>query len=760
MEKKRVHQVAKEHHVSSEALITMLKSMGSDVKSHMSIVNDDLLEQINRKFEEEKELFRREIRRKKLRSEKHKEGEIESEERGFREDIRKKKRRRRKRKRIETLATEEVEAEIGLHLEVERELSKKKKVRFRKLDEQKTIEDNVRKTLARIESGVGIRHKKRRPGRFQYDTELLEEEKNILRVSEFVSASELAELIDVKPAEVIAKCLQMGLTVTINQRLDMDTIIMVADEFGFAVEPLAEYGEDIFKEDSEEDEDFLQHRPPVVTIMGHVDHGKTSLLDYIRRSNIIAGEVGGITQHIGAYEVYLDKGSITFLDTPGHEAFTAMRARGAQVTDIVILVIAANEDVMPQTIEAIDHARAAGVPIIVAINKTDLPDANPDKIKQQLAGRGVLVEGWGGNTPVIEISAKTGQNIEDLLDLLLIQAELLELKANPTRLAKGVIIESQLDKGRGPMATVLIQQGTLRVNDPFVTGLYSGRVRACFDERGKLVREAGPSNPVQVVGLEGVPQAGDSFVVMSSEGEARRISQKRQQLRREQEHKRIKRITLADIHKQIEEGIAKELRLIVKGDVDGSVEALSDSLMQISNDQVRVNVIHKGVGAISESDVLLAAASGAVVIGFQVRPDLRVRELAAQEQVDIKLYRIIYEAIDDVKAALEGLLPPEISELITGTVSVRNVFKIPQIGTIAGCFVQSGKIRRNSLVRVLRDNVVAYEGVISSLKRFKEDVREVSAGYECGIGIQGFNDIQMNDVFETYERVETARKLE
>ena len=814
MEKKRVYEVAKEYHLSSEALVSMLRSMDYEVKSHMSVVDERMLEAIERRFEQEKESFRQELRRKARRTEERK--QKEAEEKGKEKEKRKRKRRRRRRKTKETdvpagaVVTmqdtseeegkekekekgkgkekekgkgkeKEKEKEKGKEKEKEKEKGKGKgkdrgrrrkrqdRGRRRKRQEkeeevvrvpsQQELEESIRRTFAQMEAGTT---RTRRPRSRSQDTEEeVEEEQNVLRVSEFVSVAELAQQMEMKPSEVIAKCLGIGLVVTINQRLDMDTITMVADEFGYEVEPLAEYAQDILEEEAESEDEELETRAPVVTIMGHVDHGKTSLLDHIRESNIIAGEAGGITQHIGAYEVDLgDDDKITFLDTPGHEAFTAMRARGALVTDIVVVIVAANEDVMPQTEEAIDHARAAGVPIIISINKMDLPDADPMKIKRRLTDYGLVVEEWGGNTPAVEVSAKSGQGVKDLLELLILQAQMMELKANAQKRARGVIIESELDKGRGPVATVLVQEGTLRAGDPFVTGLHSGRVRALLDERGHAIQEAGPSVPVQVLGIDGLPQAGDTFFVMASEREAREISQKRQQLQREQDYRRVRRVTLSDIHDRIEEGEAQELRLIVRGDVDGSVQALSDALMQLSNDEVEVAVIHQGVGAVTESDVLLAAASGAIIIGFQVRPSPRARDLAEQEQVDIRPFRVIYEAVDAVKTALSGLLVPEITERAVGLAEVRDTFKIPRVGTVAGCYITSGTIGRGAQVRVLRDNVVVHEGVIESLRRFKEDVSSVNVGFECGIGIEGFGDVHVDDVLEAFEITETERSLE
>ncbi|MGH2568280.1 MAG: translation initiation factor IF-2, partial [Bacteroidota bacterium] len=531
------------------------------------------------------------------------------------------------------------------------------------------------------------------------------------------------------------------------------------DEFGFQVDFEEEFAPEALI-DQDDDSSTLQPRPSVVTIMGHVDHGKTSLLDYVRTANVVAGEAGGITQHIGAYEVTLEGGKqITFLDTPGHEAFTAMRARGAQVTDIVVLVVAADDNVMPQTAEAISHAQAASVPIVVAINKIDKPEANADRIRQQLSDKGVLVEEWGGKSQSVEISARTGKNVDLLLEKILLEAEVLSLKANPTRAARGVVIEAQLDKGKGIVATVLVQKGTLRIGDSFVCGIWSGRVRAMFDERVNREEAAKPSQPVQVIGFDGIPQAGDTFVVMPTEREAREISLKRQQLKREQDFRQRHMVTLDDLSKQIQEGQVQDLPIIVKGDVDGSVEALSDALMKLSTQEVKVRVIHKGVGGISETDVLLAAASRAVIIGFHVRPNLNARRLAQQEDVEIRLYNIIYDSINDVRNALEGMLAPTVSEEITATVEVRDTFRIPKVGTIAGCYVKDGTVVRNNKARLVRDGIVVFEGTIGSLKRFKEDVREVAEGFECGVGFEGFNDIKVGDIIESYKIVETKRKL-
>jgi translation initiation factor IF-2 len=644
-------------------------------------------------------------------------------------------------------------------------VKKRKKVKKFEID-QKEVKEAIRKTLLSMDDSLqagraNVRKRKRKER--EAEEERKQELKNIeeakIKVTEFIAVNELANLMGVPVADVISKCIELGLMVSINQRLDVETITLVADEFGFEVEFQKEYTSEVL-EDIPDAPETLVFRSPVVTIMGHVDHGKTSLLDYIRRTNVVAGESGGITQHIGAYRVDVGNGkTITFLDTPGHEAFTAMRARGAQLTDIVVLIVAADDAVMPQTVEAINHAQAARVPIVIAINKIDKPGANIEKIKQQLADRNVLVESWGGKYQCVEISAKTGLNVENLLEVILLESELLDLKANPDRLARGVVIESELDKGRGIQCTILVQKGTLRVGDPFVAGIYFGKVRAMFDERLNKVNEAPPSVPVQVLGFEGSPQAGDTFVVVESERAAREISLKRQQLRREQDQKQVHHITLDEIAHQISMGGVKELPLIVKGDVDGSVEALSDSLMKLSNEEVIIRVIHKGVGGISESDVLLAAASNAIIIGFHVRPNVNARKLAESQNVDIRLYAVIYNAISEVKSALEGLLSPVLSEEVVATVEVRDTFKVPKLGTIAGCYVQDGKITRNSKIRLIRDGIVIHEGEIGSLKRFKDDVRDVDAGYECGLNITNFNDIKVGDVIEAFKIIETKKKL-
>ena len=651
----------------------------------------------------------------------------------------------------------------------------KKHDRFKKMTEaeeeemQKEIQKQIKETYARMNEGkvkttLGAKHRREKrelaSQKQQEELEMQEMEKKVLKVTEFVTVNDLATLMNNTPVtKVIAACMSLGLMVSINQRLDAEALVLVAEEFGYEVEFVtAELTESIEQEtDKEED---LVPRPPVITVMGHVDHGKTSLLDYIRKSNVIAGEAGGITQHIGAYNVELSDGQrITFLDTPGHEAFTAMRARGAKMTDLAIIIIAADDAIMPQTVEAINHAQAAGVPMVFAINKIDKPGANPDKIKEQLANMNILVEDWGGKYQCQEISAKKGINVDKLLEKVLLEAELLDLKANPNRRATGAVIESSLDKGRGYLATILVQNGTLHTGDVMLSGCYTGRVRAMFNERGQKVEEAGPSTPVSVLGLNGAPTAGDTFNVMEDEKEAREIANKREQLLRIQGIKTQKHMTLEEIGRRIAIGNFKELNIIVKGDVDGSVEALSDSLIKLSTDEIRVNVIHKAVGAISESDVLLAAASDAIIIGFQVRPSANARALAEKEEIEIRLYSVIYDAINEVKSGMEGMLAPEEKEEITATAEVLETFKISKVGTIAGCIVRSGKLTRNAKVRVIRDAIVVYTGELGSLKRFKDDVKEVATGMDCGLNITDYNDIKVGDVIEAYTIVEIKRSL-
>ncbi len=644
---------------------------------------------------------------------------------------------------------------------------KKKKLKRPEVDKQ-VVDAAVKRTMLGLDESVvqdrakirKMKRKEKQEIQDQIDEIRNLEEQTKVKVTEFISVIELSNLMGVSVNEVIQKFMSMGLMVSINQRLDKEAITLVADDFGFEVEFQDEFAEELLEEKEDENAEFVP-RSPVVTIMGHVDHGKTSLLDYIRKANVVAGESGGITQHIGAYKVKVKEDKyITFLDTPGHEAFTAMRARGASVTDIVVLIVAADDAVMPQTVEAINHAMAAGVPMIIAINKIDKPGANIEKIKQQLAERNILVEDWGGKYQCAQISAKAGLNIDVLLEKIILEAELLDLKAPERRHARGIVIESQIDKGRGVTATILVQKGTLRAGDPFVAGVCSGRVRAMFDERNKKIAEAGPSTPVLVLGFESAPQAGDTFICMESEREVREVSIKRQQLKREQDHRQVRLITLDEIASQVGSGAIKELPIIVKGDVDGSVEALADSLMKLSNEEVKVKVIHKAVGAISEGDVLLAAASNAIIIGFHVRPNVNARRLSESEKIDIRLYNVIYDAINEVKSALEGMLSPVLSEVNKSTVEVRDIFKVPKVGTVAGCYVQDGKIARSQKIRLFRNGVVVYEGSLSSLKRFKDDVKEVDAGYECGLSISNFNDIKIGDIVESYQIVETKKKFE
>ncbi|MCS7013609.1 MAG: translation initiation factor IF-2 [Chloroherpetonaceae bacterium] len=642
----------------------------------------------------------------------------------------------------------------------------KKRHKRHEIDE-KIIERNIRETMLGEVGEVASRQKFRKQRRREREEKMELEaaqraaEDKIVKVTEFATTHEFADLLGVTPKEVIEKCFRMGKLITINQRLDRETMELLALEFGREIQFISDVEATQAQTEEDRPED-LAKRPPVVTIMGHVDHGKTSLLDYIRQSNIVAGEAGGITQHIGAYEVTLENGEkITFLDTPGHEAFTAMRARGVQVTDIVILVVAADDNVMPQTVEAINHAKAAGVPIVVAINKIDKPEANPDKIRAQLAENGVVVEEWGGEVQCQEISAKKGIGVRQLLDKVLAQADLMNLKANynPNRLAKGVVIEAELDKGKGAVATVLVQTGLLRVGAPFVAGLVYGRVRAMLDERGRRVEEAHPSQPVRVLGFEGLPEAGDVFNVMPSDREAREIATRRQLIRREQLLRQATRVKLNEISKQAQSGQVKTLRIVLKADTGGSIEALSDGLMKIQTNEVNVEIIHKGVGQITESDVLLAAASDAIIIGFRVRPNLNAKRLAEQENIDIRFYSVIYHALEEVKDALEGMLSPEVSEKLVGMAEVREVFRISKVGNVAGCYVLEGKIRRDARVRLLRDGVQIYEGELSSLKRFKDDVKEVETGFECGLTLSGYDDIKVGDVIEIFETVETKRKL-
>jgi translation initiation factor IF-2 len=632
---------------------------------------------------------------------------------------------------------------------------------------EEDVKNQIKETLERLQGkgnkskSAKYRRDKRDSHRQRVDDELQaqEEGSKTLKVTEFVTVGEIASLMDVPITKVIGTCMSLGIMVTMNQRLDAETLSIVADEFGFEVEFITTDIEEAAEVVQDNPEDLV-HRAPIVTVMGHVDHGKTSLLDYIRKANVIAGESGGITQHIGAYGVILENGEkITFLDTPGHEAFTAMRARGAQVTDIAIIVIAADDDIMPQTKEAISHAQAAGVPMIFAINKVDKPAANPEKIKEQLAGMNLLVEDWGGKYQSHDISAKQGSGIPELLEKVLLEAEVLELTASPKKPALGTVVEAQLDKGKGYVSTILVQAGTLRIGDYVLAGKNHGKIRAMFDERGHQIKEAGPSTPVSVLGLDGAPTAGDKFNVYEDEREAKQIASKRTQLQREQSVRTQKHITLAEIGRRIALGQFKELNIILKGDVDGSVEALSDSFSKLSTEEIQINIIHKGVGAITESDVLLASASDAIIIGFNVRPQGNAKQLAEKEEIDIRNYSIIYDAIDDLKDAMEGMLSPEMKEEITGTAEIREIFKVSKVGTIAGCMITDGKIFRNSSIRLIREGVVIYTGELATLKRFKDDVKEVSKGYDCGMQIKNYNDIREYDLVEGFHEVEVKKKL-
>lgn len=672
---------------------------------------------------------------------------------------------RKKRKRIKKVNIEKQAAESATRKGVPAKGGKARTDKPQVTEEE--IQKEIKETLARLQGGGGkskgskLRREKRDLFAQKREAELEreEQEKGILKLTEFVTVSELASMMSVSVNEVIGACMSLGIFASINQRLDAETIQIVAAEYGFETQFISAEVQESIKEEADDPKD-LEPRPPIVTVMGHVDHGKTSLLDYIRKANVISGEAGGITQHIGAYSVETGSGRhITFLDTPGHEAFTAMRARGAQVTDIAIIIVAADDEVMPQTKEAISHAQAAGVPMVFAINKIDKPGADPERIKQQLSQMNILVEDWGGKFQSQEISAKKGTNVEALLEKVLLEADLLELKANPKKNAVGTVVEASLDKGRGYVTTLLVAGGTLRVGDFIVAGQHYGRVKAMHNERGQAIKEAGPSTPVSILGFTGAPSAGDKFNVLSDEKEAKQIATKREQLHREQGLRTQKHITLDEIGRRIAIGDFQELNIIVKGDVDGSIEALSDSLLKLSTQKIQVNIIHKGVGAISETDVTLASASNAIIVGFQVRPSATARKLAEKEEIDIRLYSIIYQAIEEIKTAMEGMLAPEFKEEIVGTAEVRETFDISKVGTIAGCFVTEGKILRNNDIRLIRDGIVIYTGKLGSLKRFKDDVKEVKNGYECGLNIDKFNDIKVGDTIESYQMVEVKSKL-
>jgi translation initiation factor IF-2 len=755
LDRKRVYEAAKELKISSEALLKILRGMGLEVKSPMSMVGAEALAEVTKKFEEEKAALKREYQEKKKRREKRE---------AQRKPLPKRPTTTRKKVpeavRIQPPAPAQPQPQAPPQARPQAppqpappRREEKKVAQARAPEPPRAVRETVRKTLISMEKGAARPRYRRRAAVLPGE----EAAAKTVRINAFATAGELAQAMGLKPSEIISKCLELGLIVTINQRLDMDTIEAVADEFGFQVSEVAEFEPEYAA--VEQRLELLEPRPPVVTVMGHVDHGKTSLLDAIRKTDVVAGEKGGITQHIGAYGVKIGRGSVTFLDTPGHEAFTAMRARGAQVTDLVVLVVGADEGVMPQTVEALDHARAAAVPVIVAINKCDLPNANPMRVKQQLSQHGVTFEEWGGKTIALEVSARTRTGVDRLLEMILLQAEIMELKADVLRPARGAVIEARLDRGRGPVATLLVQEGILRAGVPLVVGQTHGKVRAMYNDRGEAVPSASPSQAVLVQGLSAVPQAGDTFQVTPDEREAREICYRRQQLRREAEFRPLHRLSLEEFYKEVQAGRVKDLPLIVKGDVDGSVEVLSDALYKLGSDRVRVKVVHKGVGAINESDVLLAASSNAIVIGFHVRADERAAELARNERVETRFYEVIYELLDDVRKAMEGLLEPEYRESVSGRVEVREVFRVPDIGIIAGSYVLSGSVARGARVRVLRDSVVVYTGRIGSLRRFKEDVRDVQNGFECGIKVENFEDIKKGDLLETFTLEEIRPSL-
>ena len=791
---KRIFQVAKDLNISHTEILNFLKGEGIDVASHMSPVDEDAMALIETEFSKDKENVDR-YRKEQVRREIHNTRIIEQEkifkrldllsldeqrkieeeekEKTAEEEKRKKeeialkqqkdkkkaketqkKEEKPKKQRLRKIDISEIESQIG-----QTSRSRKKVVDKKEKKVQKSVKDAVKQTLSKIDTKT----KKKQYKKDKLVVEELDDEiKKAIRVAEFSNVDELSKIFDVNASDIIQECLGLGKLVTINQRMDWDIIELLADKYGFIPEKITDIGEEIFKlEDTEEDKEKATNRPPVVTIMGHVDHGKTSILDYIRKENVVAGESGGITQHIGAYKVELeDDKEITFLDTPGHEAFTAMRARGAQVTDIVVVVVAANDGVMPQTMEAIDHAKAAEVPIVVAINKIDLPEADPDRVKRELSDHEVLVEEWSGKVQAVHVSAKTGEGIDDIMNSILLEAEVLELKANADTYAQGTVIDSRLDKGHGPIATVLIQKGTLNVADPFICSSYSGKVRAMMNERGQRVDSAGPSEAVQVLGFDKVPQAADVFAVFENEKDLKRISSERQRMKREIQQRKVATQSLDAMSALIKDGAIKTLPLVIKGDVDGSIEVLAESLEKIKHEEVGVRVIHKAVGMVNESDVLLAAASNAVVIGFHVQVSSNAKLLANQEGVEIRSYTVIYNAVEEIKLALEGLLEPEKVENIIGRASVQELFKIPKIGFIAGSKVDEGVIKRGEKARVIREEEVIHEGNVNSLKRFKDDVKEVKEGMECGIGVDDFSKFKEGDEIVVFEIQKIKRKLE
>ena len=734
MNKKRVYELAKEYKISSNAMISILKELDFNAKSHMSVITEKMESAIKKKFAQKKQEAKKDME--------HQQQIKAAVERKI---------------SLGNVKISDTSSDIA---GLVRKIDKKQRKKERRKKKNRTTVDKVEvaKSFKSTMANLTTSKTKKKYKRGAQDSDAIDDGlSNVIEVNEFVSVAELANIIDCKPTEIITKLFEMGMVATINQRLDMDTIETVANEFELEVKQIAEVGDEILEEELE---DHLSKRAPVVTIMGHVDHGKTSLLDFIRKTNVVSGEAGAITQHIGAYEVIHEGEKIAFLDTPGHEAFTAMRARGAQITDVVVLVVAADDGVQPQTVEAIDHARAANVPIIVAINKIDKPNANLDMVRTELSKHNVLSEEWGGKTIMVEVSAKQGTGIDKLLEMILLQAEMLNLEADSTIRAQGVVVDSKLEKGRGPVVTVMIQKGTCQIGDSVIAGVCHGRIRTIVNDREQKMQEVGPSTPAQITGMNGVPQAGDSFMSCRNDQEAKEICLKRSQIKREQDVRRkVTGISLEQIFEKIKEGQIKELKLIIKGDVDGSVEVLSDTLGKIQTDEVKTNIIHKGVGAITESDVLLSSASGAIIIGFHVAIDSRARDLSKNEKVDIKLYDIIYEAESDIIKALEGMLSPEISEQFVGLAEVRNTFKVPKIGMVAGCYVKEGRISRNDKIKLTRDGKVIYTGILNSLKRFKDDAKEVKEGFECGIGLENYNDIKVGDLIEAIEIVKTARTL-
>ena len=744
MAAKRIYQAAKELDLTSKALVQLLRELGFEVKSHMSVFTEEMAQKVQQRLRaEQEEIRKREEEKQKIQQ------KAAKKERRRKERFEKKRRRKKKKKpKGRDYAAE------AKRLEEER---RRRREELLKSITKEKVTEAVKQTLAKLSQTR--KKKKYRREKEETTTEQVRDP-NLIQVPEFLSTQELAQRIGVSPTRLIERCFKdLGLMVTLNQRLDFDTISLIAESFGKRVEKISPEVEYEIEEEEEEEEENLVPRPPVVTVMGHVDHGKTTLLDYIRKSNVVAGEVGGITQHIGAYTVETEYGEITFIDTPGHRAFTAMRARGAQVTDIVVLVVDWKDGVMPQTEEAISHARAAGVPIIVAINKMDLPGASTDKVMQQLADLGLMCDQWGGDTLCVPISAKTGMGVDTLIEYIILQAELMELRANPNRPAKGVVLESKLDKGRGPMATVLIQQGTLRKGDPVVVGIYSGKVRNMFDERGNIVKEVTPGHPVRIIGMDGVPDVGDTLMVVESEKKANEIAEQRRAIREQQEQYRAHKISLQDFYRKMQEQDEKTLRIVLKADVYGSVEAISDLLGHLGNEEVKVEIIHRGVGYITENDVLLASASNAIVIGFNIKPDARAREAAEREKVEIRTYNIIYDLESDVKKALEGMLEPEIHEEFLGRAEVLQTFRTMPSGIIVGCRVKEGVIRLGAQVRVFRNDEVVGQGTIADLRRFKDQVKEVITGLECGVLVEGFKDIQVGDELEVFEEIKIKQTL-